>query len=313
MSRVNEALTRATAAAGTALSPAHQGEFGVGHPLPDETVARLWPTEPEACSLPPEAAVTPTGLDGGETGADLCLALSDEGIGGDSAGRLILNSGLEPTSVEQYRRLAARLHLAQTQSEIKLVMVTSALVGEGKTLTAANLALTLSESYKKRVLLIDADLRRPGVHELFHLENFTGLNDGIRSDEDRKFPVIRITDKLSVLTAGRPDADPMSVLSSERMRRMLTDAAAAFEWVIVDTPPVALLSDANLLASLVDTIVLVVRAGVTPLHAIQKAAQAVGRDRVLGVVLNRARRAAPHEYYDYGTQVAEACGVAKQP
>jgi capsular exopolysaccharide synthesis family protein len=160
--------------------------------------------------------------------------------------------------------------------------------------------LTLSESYKKRVLLIDADLRRPAVHDIFGVPNFTGLNDGIRSSDERKVPVIRLTDKLSLLTAGRPDSDPMSVLSSERMRQVLSDAAAAFEWVIIDTPPVALLSDANLLATLVDTVVLVVRAGLTPLQAIHTATLAVGRDRILGVVLNCADKPARSRYHDYG-------------
>jgi protein-tyrosine kinase len=218
----------------------------------------------------------------------------------DRSRKLVLNDELEPGSVEQYRRLAARLHLAQAEHGTKLVMVTSALVGEGKTLTASNLALTLSESYGKRVLLVDADLRRPGIHEMFGVPNFTGLNDGIRSSEERKVPVIRLTQQLSVLTAGRPDPDPMAVLSSDRMRRVLADAAATFEWVIIDTPPVALLSDAHLLASLVDTVVLVVRAGVTPLEAIRTATVAVGRDRILGVVLNSAERGHRNPYRYYG-------------
>jgi capsular exopolysaccharide synthesis family protein len=266
-----------------------------------EAAAELWPAEPDLPGTPPHAPASPMAFDGGEEPRP---APEVETIERRPTGKLVLNTDLEPTSVEQYRRMAARLHLAQAQQGTKLVMVTSALVGEGKTLTATNLALTLSESYKKRVLLIDADLRRPGVHELFRIPNFTGLNDGIRSDEDRKVPVIRVTDRLSVLTAGRPDPDPMSVLSSDRMRRVLADAAAAFEWVVIDTPPVALLSDAHLLAMLVDTVVLVVRAGVTPLQAIQKAAQAVGRDRVLGVVLNGAARAPRSVYHYYSPQVA---------
>lgn len=224
-----------------------------------------------------------------------------------STGKLVLNDGAEPASVEEYRRLAARLYIAQAERGTRIVMITSALVGEGKTLTATNLALTLSESYKKRVLLIDADLRDPGVHDVFRLPNVVGLNDGLRSDEDRKVPLIRVSDNLSVLTAGRPDPDPMSVLVSERMRRILKDAAAAFDWVIIDTPPMGLLSDAHLLVNLVDTVVLVVRAGATPLKAIRSAAEAVGRDRILGVVLNRTQSPAhtdAHHYY--GTRAQDA-------
>ena len=150
-------------------------------------------------------------------------------------------------------------------------MVTSAMPGEGKTLTATNLALTLAESYKRQVLLIDADLRRPWVHEMFQMPNVSGLNDGLRSDEERKIPLLQVTDHLSILTAGRPDRDPMGVLSSDRMRRVLQEASARFDWVIIDTPPVALLTDAHLLASLVDAVLLVMQAGRTPLSAINTA------------------------------------------
>jgi len=208
----------------------------------------------------------------------------------------------DPTSVEQYRRLAARLYLAQAENNTKIVMVTSALPGEGKTLTATNLALTLSESYKLKVLLIDGDLRRPFIHEMFQVPNVSGLNDGLRIEGDRKIPLISYTDNLTLLTAGRPEPDPMSVLSSSRMRQVLDEARTRFDWVIVDTPPVALLTDAHLLASLVDAVILVVQAGRTPLPAINTAVTAVGRGRVLGVVLNRAEQGLPddsYQYYDY--------------
>jgi capsular exopolysaccharide synthesis family protein len=204
------------------------------------------------------------------------------------------------TSTEQYRRLAARLHLAQAEHGTRVVMITSAVAGEGKTLTATNLALTLAESYKRQVLLIDADLRRPWVHEMFQLPNDSGLNDGVQGDGDRSIPLLRLTDHLTVLTAGRPDSDPMSVLSSERIKRVLGEAASRFDMVIVDTPPVGLLTDAHLLASLVDTVLLVVQAGSTRLAAIKTAVEAVGRDRILGVVLNRADDALGFEgYYSY--------------
>ena len=215
-----------------------------------------------------------------------------------SAEKLMLTGG-DSTAVEQYRRLAARLLMAQAEQGTRVVMVTSALPGEGKTLTATNLALTLSESYKKNVLLIDADLRRPWVHEIFKLPNVSGLNDGLRSDAERKVPLIRMTDHLSVLTAGRPDPDPMSVLSGDRMRRVLAEASSRFDFVIVDTPPVALLSDAHLLSSLVDAALLVVQSAATQLPAIKTAVQAVGRDRILGVVLNRAATGLANSAYDY--------------
>jgi protein-tyrosine kinase len=225
------------------------------------------------------------------------------------AEKLAVNA-VDHTSTEQYRRLAARLHLSQVEHGSRIFMVTSALPGEGKTLTATNLALTLAESYKRQVLLIDADLRRPWVHEMFQLPNVTGLNDGLKGDDARKVPLLRLTDHLTVLTAGRPDSDPMSVLSSNRIKQVLAEAGAQFDMVIVDTPPVALLTDAHLLASLVDAVLLVVEAGSTPLAAIKTAVESVGRDRILGVLLNRADDAltydAYHSYYSGGRYAGRA-------
>ncbi len=324
MSRVNDALTRATGERSSTVSEESvPGAPDFGALLHAEEAAQLWPTERHGAAPPvSQPAAVPNSPRVDEHREEPAVARASTDIGtaapnslgtseSNRSAKLIVNAELEAASVEQYRRLAARLHLAQAEHGTKLVMVTSALVGEGKTLTASNLALTLSESYRKRVLLLDADLRRPGIHDMFGIPNFTGLNDGIRSNEERKVPVIRLTEHLSVLTAGRPDSDPMAVLSSDRMRRVLTDAAAAFEWVIIDTPPVALLSDAHLLASLVDTVVLVVRAGVTPLEAIQTATVAVGRDRIIGVVLNSAERdhRNPYRYYSQPKTETEPLAV----
>lgn len=208
------------------------------------------------------------------------------------------------TAIEEYRRLAARLHLAQVERGIRSVIVASAAPGEGKTLTATNLALTLSQSYKRNVLLVDADLRRPSLHDMFGVANVAGLNDGMTDQVERKVPLNQLREHLTLLTAGRPERDPMSVFTSERMRRVLEEAKRRFDWVIVDTPPVGLLTDAKLLAAFVDVVVFVIRARVTPATAVQHAIQAIGRDKVFGVVLNRVAKSAngPERYYPYVEQ-----------
>ena len=303
MTRVSDALARAAALDSKADFPQEQ-HAGVS---PTEVQIHSWPTEEpgDVDQLSPDVLVqrdrgTNAEAETGPLGMLEGRALSEK----------LVTAERPHGAIEQYRRLAARLHLAQAQSETRTVMVTSAVIGEGKTLTATNLALTLSESYKRRVLLIDADLRRPWVHELLKLPNLSGLNDGIRSGVDRKVPLISVSQYLSVLTAGRPDPDPMSVLSSDRMRRVLADAARAFDWVIVDTPPVGMLSDAHLLSSLVDTVVLVIKAGTTPLRAMKQSVEAIGRDRILGVVLN-CTDAASHvyQYYGYGHRVENTATV----
>jgi protein-tyrosine kinase len=190
-------------------------------------------------------------------------------------------------ATEQYRRLAAALHHAQMEREIRSVLITSAVSGEGKTLTAANLALTLAESYKRSVLLVDADLRRPGLHQIFKVPSVSGLSSGLGEGGPPRLSVHEITPTLMLLPAGRPDSDPTKVLSSPQMRRILEEASSRFAWVIVDAPPIGLLSDASLLGRMVDTVLLVVEAGRTDFSLVRRAVDAIGRNKVLGVVMNR--------------------------
>ncbi|MBY0496922.1 MAG: CpsD/CapB family tyrosine-protein kinase [Cyanobacteria bacterium] len=224
-------------------------------------------------------------------------------VGDADRGKLIVGEHVDPAMVEQYRHLAAVLHHAQKASGVRTVMVTSALPAEGKTLTATNLALTLSESYQRRVLLIDGDLRRPRLREMFALRATEGLTDSLALPREGKLPVHQITPNLWVLTSGRMLPDPMSLLVSPSMKQLIDDAKDSFDWVVVDTPPIAILPDANLLASMIDTTLLVVSAQSTPYPMVQRAAQAVGTNRILGVVLNRAEQnGLPANYGYYGAK-----------
>src|SRR5262245_20711624 len=192
-------------------------------------------------------------------------------FGAKGLGKVVVGSHADPGLVEQYRRLGAALHHHQLQTGARTLMVTSAAASEGKTLTATNLALTLSHSYERRVLLIDADLRRPSLHEILRLPNSVGLSDSLRHAERSIAKYQAITSTLSVFSAGRPDSDPMAGLVSDTMNRILTEATQRFDWVIVDTPPVALLPDANLLAAMIDTALLVISANSTPYPLIRRA------------------------------------------
>jgi protein-tyrosine kinase len=222
-------------------------------------------------------------------------------FGASDRDKLIVGENVDQALIEQYRHLAAVMHHAQKASNVRSVMVTSALPAEGKTLTATNLALTLSESYQRRVLLIDADLRRPRMREMFALPPTEGLTDSLALPREGKLPVHQVTPTLWVLTSGRVLPDPMSLLVSPAMKQLLDDAKESFDWVVVDTPPIGLLSDANLLAAMIDTTLLVVSAKSTPYPMVQRAAQAVGTNRILGVVLNRADQlgVSPYGYYGY--------------
>ncbi|HUQ87460.1 MAG TPA: CpsD/CapB family tyrosine-protein kinase [Vicinamibacterales bacterium] len=224
-------------------------------------------------------------------------------MGDADRNKLIIGDNVDASMVEQYRHLAAVMHHAQKASGVRSVMVTSALPSEGKTLTATNLALTLSESYQRRVLLIDADLRRPRMREMFALPSAEGLTDSLAQPREGKLPVQQITPRLWVLTSGHVLPDPMSLLVSPAMKQLIDDAKESFDWVVVDTPPIAILPDANLLAGMIDTTLLVVSAQSTPYPMVQRAAQAVGTNRILGVVLNRAEEIGlPKNYGYYGAK-----------
>jgi capsular exopolysaccharide synthesis family protein len=211
--------------------------------------------------------------------------------------RLVVNPRGSPTLTERFRRLAAILHHAQLAQGTKIVMVASAAAGDGKTLTVANLGLTLSESYRRRVLLIDADLRRPTLHQIFQQPNAVGLIDGLKSERATRLATVRLTDTLTLLPAGLPDPDPMSALSSPRMREILVEASSRFDWILIDTAPIGLLADANILTTMVDGALFVIRAGKTPFSGVTRALDALGRDRVLGVVLNGAADGEPDNDY----------------
>jgi protein-tyrosine kinase len=123
---------------------------------------------------------------------------------------------------------------------------------------------------------------------VFKLRNRRGLNDALAADQEEKLPLNIVTERLTVLTAGHPNADPMAGLASERMKRIIEEAGASFDWVVLDTPPIGLLPDANLLADMVDMVLLVIGAGATPFAQVERAVVAIDRKRIIGVVLNRA-------------------------
>jgi capsular exopolysaccharide synthesis family protein len=212
--------------------------------------------------------------------------------------KVVVDRDIDPMSREQYRRLAAALHDTQTAGGTKVVLIGSAVAGEGKTLTASNLALTLSESYRRKVLLIDADLRRPLLHTIFAIQGRAGLSEGLASG-DAGVPVAQLSEHLCVLTAGSPSPDPMAGLTSERMRQLVSSARASFDWIIVDTPPIGLLPDAGLLASMADGVVLVVKADSTPYEVVKRAVESIGSQRIVGVVLNYATTLSPVSGYGY--------------
>jgi protein-tyrosine kinase len=230
---------------------------------------------------------------------------------GDFDKKLVVNESAAPIAVEQYRRLAGTLHDLQSERGLKTLMVTSALPNEGKTLTVANLALTLSESCRDRVLLIDADLRRPSLHKLFRLSNANGLSDVLSSGRG-DLPLIEITEHFSVLPAGHSD-QPMAGLTSDRMRALLEQCAATFDWVLLDAAPIGFMPDAQLLAHLTGAVLFVIEAQSTPYQLVTRAIAEIDPECVIGSILNCvAEHAIPAAgYYREYYATARTAGSAR--
>jgi protein-tyrosine kinase len=225
----------------------------------------------------------------------------------DLQARLVTDTS-NTVSLEQYRKLAAALHDWQIESQSRTLMITSALPNEGKTLTVVNLALTLSESYARRVLVIDADLRAPSLHTVLGIPNDRGLSEALGEDR-RELRYVEVSSHLSALTAGTPGPAPLAGLTSSRMAEVLEECASGFDWVLIDTPPVGVLPDAQVLGRLVGGVLFVIGAGSTPAAAVERAvADFGGPEAIVGTVLNRVQEEQIPEvdyYHQYRKSVAQ--------
>ncbi len=315
MGRVDDAMRRAAESGGTpdrtGVGPAAIGTVGRSATVvPLEAFPAEPPERPQM--VVNGQPVEPAPVQERRVRPRILPSLSDR-IDARLAQKVVVDARIDPVSREQYRRLATTLYAAQAENGMKVVMVASAMASEGKTLTATNLALTLSESYQRAVLLIDGDLRKPSLHTVFQLDAEPGLSEGLTSSIVKKLPIHRVTDHLSVLTAGQPNHNPMAALASDRMGQLIQEARQTFEWIILDTPPVGLLSDASLMGGFADGTLFVVKAEVTPFELVQRAVAAIGKTPILGVVLNRAGVApgkVDNKYYTnyYGAPTAPVGG-----
>jgi protein-tyrosine kinase len=194
-----------------------------------------------------------------------------------------------PTA-RQYRALCARIVHADQVSPVKVIMITSPGPGEGKSVTAANLALTMAREYQRPTCLVDCNLRSPRLHEMFGLDNTgPGLVDVLagRATLDQALVLVEPAG-VTVLPAGRGVEHPAELLGTPLMRRTLDHLRAQFDRIVVDTPAALSMVDMGLLEPLADRIVLVVRAGITSKASIQDAMSGIETSRLLGVVLNEA-------------------------
>lgn len=202
---------------------------------------------------------------------------------------------------EQYRTIRTNVQFSFVDKTMRSLMVTSAGPGEGKSTTAANLAIVFAQQGKK-VLLIDADLRKPTVHYTFQLNNYTGLTN-VLTNSAPLLPSCQETkvENLYVLTSGPIPPNPAELLSSKAMEQCIQQLYNEFDLLIFDTPPVLAVTDAQILANQCDGTILVVESGGTEIEAAVKAKELLeaANAKLLGVVLNKRKHREGGYYYYY--------------
>jgi receptor protein-tyrosine kinase len=212
---------------------------------------------------------------------------------------LDLNNSHE-TPAEEFRTLRTRLNHLQTLQPLHTVVVTSPSPAEGKTFSAVNLALAQAHLAESSVLLGDFDLRRPIIHNLFQIERAPGLSDYLTGK--CTFPqALRHVEgiNLYLLPAGSPVKNPLELLNMRQAKLLFEELPRLFHWAIFDTPPLLFSADANLLATMADGTVLVVKIGSTTFDNVTRAMQSLCENNVLGIVANGARASELYSKYTY--------------
>lgn len=209
-------------------------------------------------------------------------------------------------AAEEYRKLKSVIvNLTKEGSFLNMLMVTSSIGGEGKSLTALNLALSLAQEFDHTVLLVDADIRKPSIHNYLGIENSAGLTDCLLNEIDVKDALIRTgIGKLSFLPAGRSVPNPAEVFNSQRMRDFFLEMKNRYQdrYIIIDTPPVLPFAETRTLSSIVDGIVLVAKEGLVTLHNIKETMEYIKGAPMLGIVYNEAATEFKYDRYQYCRQ-----------
>ncbi|WLR52991.1 CpsD/CapB family tyrosine-protein kinase [Bacillus tianshenii] len=201
---------------------------------------------------------------------------------------------------EQYRTLRTNIEFSSIDRELQTLMITSSTPGEGKSTTASNLAVVFAQQEKK-VLIIDADLRKPTMHDTFRIENTVGLTNVLTKQHQAHDAVKQTQIKnLDILTSGPIPPNPAELLGSKGMRETLGHLKEQYDYIIIDTPPVLAVTDAKILANHCDGIMLVVHSGKTEVTAAKRAKEAIinANGNMIGAILN-GQKQKKHQYYYY--------------
>ena len=265
-------------------------------------------------ALPGEPAYRDVGATLGAVGSARVVEFSSRAI---STARVEphLFAITEPRSpeCEHFRSLRTKLLEAGERQNMHAFVVTSAGVGEGKTLMSLNLAWLLAQTDGIRALLIDADLRSPATATYFGIENEFGLSEVLTGDKKLTQAIVKLQPAgLHLLPGGSPREDVAELLSGPRFSRLLAEARKHFDYIIIDAPPLGIFTDANLLINRADGALLVVRSGKTRYAVVDRLLEQLPPERMLGVVVNRVETHQDETAYYYAKKHYHAQGEANE-
>lgn len=217
--------------------------------------------------------------------------------------RLVALPDHDSLAAEKFRLLRTRLRRLQEKQQLKTIVVTSAVPGEGKTMVASNIALMLARDTGERVLLLEGDLRHPTLASRFGVREPRGITQWFEGDEALNSFVCRVDEcRLWFLPAGEPAVEPLTILQSSKFTEGVSQLAPAFSWIIVDAPPLVPFADVHVLAASAHGLLLVIRQGQTPKKSIIKALGELDGASILGVVINDAQVTVLTDYEQYYAQ-----------
>ncbi|MGW6384434.1 CpsD/CapB family tyrosine-protein kinase [Peribacillus butanolivorans] len=212
---------------------------------------------------------------------------------------LIAETNPKSPITEQYRLIRTNIQFSSVDKEIKTIVVTSAEPNDGKSTTAANLAIVLAQEEKK-VLLVDADLRKPSVHYAFNLSNIHGLTSVLTKKTDLRNTISNSNvSNLDILTSGPIPPNPSELLNSKAIETAITELKGTYDYIIFDTPPVLIVPDSQIVANKCDGVIMVVASGKTNKQGAVKAKELLEKANtaLLGVVLNGIESDTSNYYY----------------
>jgi capsular exopolysaccharide synthesis family protein len=212
--------------------------------------------------------------------------------------RLVCLTDRENPAAEAIRLLGVRLKDLRRVRPLKKLLITSTIPQEGKSTIAANLACALAYASGEKTLLIDGDLRRPSLSQMFGVPTSSGMFECLKEEGSPFKSIYRLADTgLWFMPAGKTSSDPIELLQSQKLSSLMDRCAALFDWIVIDSPPVLPLADTSVWSRVVDGVLLVTRQGVTEKQPLQKGLEALDPNKLLGALVNGSIASAYSGYY----------------